>query len=265
MKNSIKSLTTAIFLGTILCFIIASCKKKNTATQETSSNNSNGSLMLHFHTNADTNEVDTYDKVYTMTGGRKISVSLAQLYVSGIQLVRTDGSIFDVSGLNILKAMEIEQYLAGAVPSGNYKSIRFNVGLSPNTNTISPTSNDSIFNKPTMWFGNAAQPSGYVFVNFQGKIDTSANANGTVQQMQAFIYRIGTNTHLKDVMMPDQNFSIIPNQTQFLHIVVDYNKLFKGIKLNLLSNLNLYSLSDNAAALSNQIANNIPAMFSYEM
>ena len=106
---------------------------------------------------------------------------------------------------------------------------------------------------------------GYVFVNFQGKIDTSNAANNTVAQMQPFSYKIGTNVHLKNVIMPDQNYSVIPNQTQFIHIIIDYSKLFNGIKLNTAGNLNVSTVADNAGTLANQVANNIPAMFRYEM
>ncbi|MGZ3884927.1 MAG: MbnP family protein [Bacteroidia bacterium] len=261
-KKSIYILT----LAGVLCLALssASCKKKKAEDTPTPAAPANGTLMLHFHTNVDTNEVDTYNQVYVMTGGRKISVNVAQLYVSGIQLVKTDGSTYDVSGVNILKLMEVEEYMAGSVPSGNYKSIRFNVGLSAATNSTTPAANDSTLNRANMWFGTTAQPSGYVFLNFQGKIDTSAAANNSVAQMQPFKYRIGTNAHLKNISMPDQNYTVTPNQVQFVHIVIDYNKLLTGVTLNVNSNLTINTTADNALPLATQITNNIPLMFSYE-
>jgi hypothetical protein len=160
---------------------------------------------------------------------------------------------------------QTEQYLLGSAPAGNYKSIKFNVGLSPSTNALLPEPNDSTFYKPSMWFGNTVQPwQGYIFVNFQGKIDTSTAANSTIAQMQPFTYRIGTNSHLKSVTMPDQNYTVSSDQTQYIHIVIDYNKLFSGIVLHNASNLNVVTTTDNGGALANQIANNIPLMFQYE-
>lgn len=212
--------------------IISSCKKKDsTTTPTTPTTPANGTVMLHLHTNVDTNEVDTYGQVYVMSGGRKISVDIAQLYLSGIQLVKADGSTYDIGSLNLLKVMENEEYMLGSVPAGNYKSIKFNVGLTAATNSTTPAANDSTLNKPAMWFGSTAQPSGYVFVNFQGKIDTSTAANLPVAQMQSFMYKIGTDAHLKNVSMPNQNYSVVPNQTQFIHIVIDYSKLFTGYSL----------------------------------
>lgn len=255
--------TIAIVSLLSLALAFSSCKKKKNEDTPTPAP-ANGTLFLHFHTNADTNEVDTYNQVYVMSGGRKISVSIAQLYVSGIQLVKSDGSTYDVSGVNILKLMQEEQYVAGSVPSGNYKSIRFNVGLAPSTNSSTPAANDSTLNRPNMWFGSSAQPSGFVFVNFQGKIDTSAAGNNTTAQMQPFNYRVGTNAHLKNVAMPDQNYSVVPNQAQYVHIVIDYAKLFNGITLNVNSNLTMTSVSDNSLPLATQLTNNIPLMFTYE-
>jgi len=261
MKKNIKYL---FYIASLLAITLFSCKKKDPPAPTPEPPPANGTVMLHLHTNADTNEVDTYNQIYTMTGGRKISVSIAQLYVSGIQLVKSDGSVLDISGLNILKLMQVEQYLLGSVPVGNYKSIRFNVGLSASTNSSVPAAGDSTLNRANMWFDGSAQPSGYIFMNFQGKIDTSAAGNGTAAQMQPFTFRIGTNAHLKNVSMPNQNYTVVSNQTQYIHIVIDYNKLFTGITLHTAGNLSVNTTTDNAGTLATQIANNIPLMFVYE-
>ncbi len=261
MKKNIKN----IFAITIvLTLALTSCKKKETTPEPTPEPApANGSVYLHLHTNADTNEVDTYNQVYVMTGGRKISVSIAQLYISSIQLVKSDGTTFDIAS-NIAKTMQVEQYSLGSVPAGNYKSIRFNVGLSASTNSSTPSVSDSTLNKANMWFGTTAQPLGYVFMNFQGKIDTTTAGNGTVLQMQPFTYRIGTNARLKSVSMSDQNYTVVSNQAQYIHLTIDYNKLFSGVTLHTASNLSVATTIDNAGALSTQITNNIPLMFSYE-
>ncbi len=252
-------------MASVLTIALTACKKKTTTPDPTPEPPpANGTVFLHLHTNVDTNEVDTYvTQTYTMTGGRKISVNIAQFYISSIQLVKSDGSTFDISG-NICKLMQVEQYNLGSVPAGNYKSIKFNVGLSASTNTSSPALSDSTLNKANMWFGATAQPSGYIFANFQGKIDTSTAANGTLSQMRPFSYRIGTNVHLRSITMPDQNYTVSSNQTQYIHITVDYNKLFNAIVLHTVANLSVYTVADNGSVLSNQVANNIPLMFSYE-
>ena len=47
-----------------------------------------GQLYFHLHTNIDTSEVQGYDSITTSSTGRKISLSLAQLYISNIKLVK---------------------------------------------------------------------------------------------------------------------------------------------------------------------------------
>jgi len=115
-----------------------------------------------------------------------------------------------------------------------------------------------------MWFGNAAQPQGFVFLNVQGKIDTTALANGTENQMVPFAYRIGTAAGIKPVAMPDQNFSVFPDQIEYVHLVINYMKIFKGIDLSKAGNLSVQSTTDNSGSVATQIVNNIPGMFSYE-
>ncbi len=260
--------TTLLLYGLILSISFLSCKKKTTEPESTPvvvGTFPDGIIKLHFHTNVDTIEVGAYDTLYIMANGRKISVDLAQLYVSNIQLVRENDSLYDLSGTKILKLRQVEEYLAGGAHAGNYKSIRFNIGLAPSTNSSTPFANDSTLNKPMMWFGSTVQPDGYVFVNFQGKIDTSNAANCTVAQMQPFSYKIGTNANVKNVSMPVQNYTVASSQVTYIHIVIDYNKLFNGIQLNNAANLIKNRASDNGNSLATQLANNIPAMFSYEM
>jgi hypothetical protein len=224
-----------------------------------------GNLYLHLHPYIDAVEVYGYNIVYTTTTeGRKISLTLAQYYVSNIQLVKSDGSLYPIADTVKLKLQEVDTYFIAKVPSGNYKSIRFAVGLDPASNLKDPSSS-AILNRSEMWLGSAAQPDGYVFFNVQGKIDTSAAANGTIAQMQPFSYRIGTNANYKLVTMPDANYSVLPNQTQYVHLLVDYSKLFNGIQLNNAANLSVDSAVDNATGLAAAIRDNIPSMFSYEL
>ncbi len=260
MKNTIK-LFTAVFISALV-FAFNSCKKDTPAPAAPLAN---GILLFHLHTNVDTAEVPDYVTLNIMSSRRKIFVTKAQLYISGIQLVKVDGSLLDVPGVIVLKKLQAEVCSVGSVPSGNYQSVKFNVGLSPAVNGAVPAVSDSALNQPGMWFGASAQPSGFTFVNFEGSIDTAANANSSVAQMQPFSYKIGTNANLKNVVMPVQNFTVLPNQVQYVHMIIDYNKLFNGIQLNANSNLIMNTVTANGTALGTQIANNIPLMFKNEM
>jgi hypothetical protein len=262
MKKNIQLLTIAFAAS--VCLTVSACKKDKKEDTTPTPVVTTGTIAFHFHTNVDTVEIEDYDSVNIMTGGRQITVSKAQLYVSNIQLVKLDGSTVDISGVIKLKTKEIEEYELGHVPAGNYKSVKFNVGLSATTNAATPAAADSTLHQPGMWFDPMmAQPDGFVFVNFQGTIDTTTAANGSV--LVPFFYKIGTNANLKTVTMPDQNFTVSPNQIQFVHMTIDYAMLFDGIKLNNINNLTMNTIAANATALGTQLANNIAMMFSYEM
>ena len=170
-----------------MMLIVSSCGSKDTITPATPT----GTFMFHLHTDIASNEVDAYGETYAMASGRKMSLNLAQLYISGVQLVKSDGTTVDVSG-NVLKVFETEEFLVGNAPVGNYTSVKFKVGLNAATNLLNATSTDTLLNRKEMWFGNAPQPDGYVFLNLQGTIDTSAALNKTPVP---FTYKIGTNAH----------------------------------------------------------------------
>jgi hypothetical protein len=257
MKTKKNIQIVIVSLIAMIALTLNSCKKADTTPTP-----ANGIFYFHLHTNVDTAEVGSLGAVYTMTSGRKITVTKAQLYLSNIQLVKFDGSLYTVPGVYILKRQEEEVYSVANVPSGNYISVRFNVGLNPTQNALTPVAADSTLNQPAMWFGATAQPSGFVFVNFQGTIDTTTAGTGTL--LYPFSYKIGTNTNLKNVLMPNQNFAVSPNQIQYVHIIVDYSKLFTGIQLNNNSNLMMNTIAANATGLGVQLTNNIPLMFRYE-
>lgn len=242
----------------------ASCKKKDDDTTPPATTPT-GTVMLHLHEYIDIDEIDAYNIVYTTSAGRKISVSLGQLYITGVQLVKSDNSTVDLP-VKLLKVLEAESYTLGTVPTGNYKTIRFKVGLDPATNAENPgtPADSAILNRSEMWLGATAQPDGYTFFNVQGKIDTTTGMTATTAQMQPFVYKIGTNAHYVQVQMPDHPFTVLPDQAEFVHLYADISKLFNGIQVNHAANLSVSSAADNANPIATSIANNIPGIFSYE-
>jgi hypothetical protein len=246
----------------ILSAAFFSCKKEKVQADE-KPETPTGIFMFHLHTYLDNNEVDLYNIPYTTIDGRTISLSLAQLYISDVQLVKPDGSTYDFAGKKILKIFEKDTYLVGDVPIGNYRSFRFKVGLNSSANAQLPAdpADSSILNRPEMWLGNTAQPDGYVFMHVQGTIDTTSDLSGG---MAPFTYKIGTNAQIKQVNMPDKNFTVLEGQVMYGHLWIDYNKLFAGVALNQAANLSVKTAADNASANAVKIANNIPSMFIYE-
>ena len=246
--------------------ILSSCSKEGITSNTTNTQNNTpptGTVMFHLHTYIGDQEVDLYNIDYTTLEGRGMSLSMTQMYISEIELVKLDGTTYQIPLKRILKVFEAESYLAGNVPIGNYKTIRFKIGLDPTTNALDPKSSvDSvILNKPEMWFSQTAQPDGFVFLNIQGKIDTTFDMTGT---KAPFSYKIGTNANYIPVVMPDKSYTISKDQIFYQHIYIDYSKLFSGVQLNQLSNLSVNTPSENVNPIVTTLKNNIPTMFIYE-
>src|ERR1051326_3679934 len=116
-----------------LFLLTAACKKKNDEQLAPSPSPQKGSLFFHLHTNIDTSEVEYGDTAMT-ADGRKVTLSLAQLYLSGIKLIKTDGGAVPLDNVYVLKTADKEQYLLGDALAGDYVSVSFNVGIDAATN-----------------------------------------------------------------------------------------------------------------------------------
>lgn len=256
MKTKTLNRFFILISATLFCLLISCSKENNTIV------NTPGTLALHLHTFADTTEVENYGDTLILSDGRHLVVHTAQLYISNIQLIKLDGSVIAAPPTIILLKQGLEEFEVGTVPSGNYKSIRFDVGLMDSINAATPSVYNLILHQPSMWFGSSAQPDGFVFVNFQGLIDTSARLNGNA--LTPFAYKIGTTSHRTTVTMPDQPYTVVPNQQAIRHVSAIYSRLFENIDLSDAGNLTITTVAQNAGSAAQKIAANIVNMFEYE-
>lgn len=246
------------FLFSLLIF--SACDKKDDDHKEAPV--PTGTLLFHMHSYIGENEVEDYGFSYSTESGRAVSLSLGQFYISDIEVVKLDGSVYALSDTVLLKTLDTETYAAGKIPVGNYKGLRFKIGLKTATNALNPSaSKDSLaLSHSEMWFGNTAQPDGYAYLVVKGSIDTTSDNSG---DMQPFSYKIGTNENYVQVTLPEQNFTILENQAEYAHLGVDFSKLFSGVQLNQSSNLSVEK-ADNSSVLAKKITANIPLMFKYD-
>jgi len=254
MNTKLYKLPFLIAIVSLVCFLSA-CSKKNNPAPATPM----GVVYFHIHTDIDTNEVDS-GVVAKDASGRHFQLNLAKFYLSGIVLYKADGSTYTLNNVYILKDMENEVYYADSVPTGNYTSVSFNVGLDAAANAKAPSGYvpSNVLSSTSMWFGSTSE--GYIFMNVQGLADTTVAQTGPVNS--PFNYLIGTSAMLKNVKMPamDAAMSVVTNQVAYVHIVADYGKLLSGIDFKTQSNASPYV----NAATAMQIDNNIPNMFRYE-
>ncbi|WP_018342026.1 MbnP family protein [Cytophaga aurantiaca] len=248
---------TAVFFS----IIFTGCKSNDPAPSNTTVETA--PISLHLHTYIGSNEVELYNAVYQTDEGRKMSLSFSQLYISNIKLVKFDGGIYEVGDTILLTNIVDQVYKLGNVPVGNYKSIRFDVGLPANLNAQTP-SGTGILNDPDMWFSNTAQANNYIFMNAVGKIDTTAAKDAADADMVPFVYKIGTNSNIVHVSMPNQTVSVQPNTMAYIHMEADYAELFAGLDLKKNDNLSIATKADNTSSLVIDITANMANMFKYE-
>jgi hypothetical protein len=241
----------------VLFLFLAGCKPDATTS-------TTAMLMLHLHTNIDTNEVDPGTS-YHNWAGRNVQLTRAQYYLSNFVLTRTDGSTVNVNG-RILNTWGTEEYMVGNIPTGTYKSISFRVGVDAANNHTDPAAHVSTdvlaTQSPSMHFVDLT--TGYIFMAVEGLVDSSAAGTGT--PTKTFSYHIGTDALLGAVTMGDHSvwpytvYTATAGSSMTVHLIADYGKLFNGIDMN--AN-NVTNTTDNLP-LATSLAHNISSMFIYE-
>ncbi|MGN6648208.1 MAG: MbnP family protein [Cytophaga sp.] len=255
----------------MLALLAAACKPSKEDPSSPANTVVTAPLNLHLHTYIGATEVDGYDIVYRTVDGRKLSLSMAQVFLSDIELVKFDGSTYAVKDTVLLANPAEQVYKLGNVPVGNYRTIRFKAGLLPAVNAQVPSGTGGPLNNQTMWFTTPAQTENYIFMNCSGKIDTTVAMSAADADMVAFTYKIGTDPQLKQIVMPNQTFTVQPNATGYVHMLADYSILFNGVDLLDPANLSITTAAQNSWPetgaqwpISVTVADNIVNMFRYE-
>jgi hypothetical protein len=256
-QNNTTRIAGIIALSLITSGIFTSCKKSTSAP-------ATGTFYFHIHTNIDTSEVDDAAALYRDATGRHFGLSEAQFYISSITLHSATGSTYTFPDTYVLKNIDSEQYLVGTAPIGTYTSVSFNVGLDAATNATTPTTHGAgtPLANSDMWYGTTTQ--GYKFLLIKGFADTTTGQTGT--NLVHFSYAVGSSANLKVVNMPTRSGSLAPyvltkDGNEYIHMICDYGALLSVINFKTQDSTDTYT-ADPATATA--IANNIPAMFSYE-
>ena len=229
----------------VVVLTINSCKKTdNSTTQPT---NLVGELYLNIEANMNTTVIDSGIVAHD-SAGRRIQCNLAQFYISGIKFKKADGTYYTPTpSVYLLHKMSNITYFINTVPAEDYLSVSFNVGIDSATNTKNPStfisSSPLYLQQPSMWFGSTFQ--GYIFLNANGLVDTSANNNGTVNY--PFTLQLGTNAELMNITMPDRPFTVLAGTSQYVNIIADYGKLFSGISFLTFNVSNNWNISPSTS------------------
>jgi hypothetical protein len=152
------------------------------------------------------------------------------MYFSNFTLL-TDTGVVSLPDSYVLYNALDKQFSVHDAPAGSYSGLRFYLGIDSVTNyTTLPAdyqpSKPLSSQVPIMhWSWN----TGYIFLRFDGTVDTTQPADNTLDEGMAF--HIGTHEFLTPIEM-GQTFSIADSGTTELTMQIDYEKFFDGIDLS---------------------------------
>lgn len=226
MKNK-KLLSYALLISSVI-FSASSCKKdKEEETVEPTATEQN--LRLHIHTQVG-NQFADYTSTFAQASGRKFTLSDFRYYISGIVLIKADGSEFPISGKVLLVKPSVQDYALGMVPVGDYKGIRYTMGLDSATNHSNPTvyssENPLAIQTPSMHW---SWSSGYIFTKVEGLCDTTLAANGPANY--PFFFHVGTDMMKRSINFSSSSFTVTGTEEKEVALVFDLKKVLQNIDL----------------------------------
>ena len=251
----------------IITIIISVAALGITACHKTPSASPMGTIMMHLHSNIDTNEIDDTTALYRDATGRHFGLQTAQFYISNVKLQNVDGSVYTILNALVLKNIDSETYVIGTAPIGIYSSVTFDVGLDNTSNSEQPYAftNTGYVSNATMYYDST---QGYMAMKLLGFADTTAAQTGA--NRVPFLYEIASAIDRKTVTMPTRGtgtyasypvYTVINGGTTYIHVICDYGKLLAGIDFKTQDNTDTYTSNPGTATI---IANNITSMFRYE-
>jgi hypothetical protein len=209
---------------TLLSFNFSSCKKDEEIHDHTATT---GLFKVEFEHSFDGAEF-SFDSTYIDAQGDTLHFSKFDYYISNLQLVKSDGSIWSQpESYFLIKSSDDLSRLISIVdvPAGDYTGINFSIGVD-STHNVSGAQTGALDPANEMfWDWN----TGYIFIKAEGTITTFFQAN-------VFEYHIGgfqTANATNCVRKVSQTFggstlTIAPNTAPQIHMAVDLSRFFNG-------------------------------------
>lgn len=231
-----------------VAFLLAGCKPD----AELRPNNATVNLNAKFGT-ADLIK----DTIYTLSNGQRIKPQVVKMYLSNITGIKTDGTEVAIKDVAFFDFTNNTFSFKNTLADGNYKALKFGIGLNPVQNatdpsTIADTTNPLHLNYGMWWTAGLK----YVFTRFEAKTDTTTNASGSSFGWY-ILYHIGLDENYKMVTLT-KDFTI-NKDANTITISCDYKTLFDGSgALNIITDKSTHSgsaekpITDKVAALYQQ-------------
>lgn len=161
-------------------------------------------------------------------GGVPVAFSHTAIYLSNFTLLADTGEVLIPDSYVLYQAAD-DTFSFPEVPVGEYQGIKFYVGIDSTTNHANPATYEQTHplspKVPNMhWSWN----TGYIFLRFDGEVDTSQPSDNILDEGLAF--HIGSDPFLTEIEF-SKNFTIEDGAKRELQMELDYAQFFDNITL----------------------------------
>jgi hypothetical protein len=167
----------------ILASTFISCKKED-ENNTTNTGNAMEFKLDHFWGNTYTTGFTLNKNYYHTKVGDSIQFSMLKYYVTNIELEKLDGTFWKESeSYHLIDASkgQMDKFDIKNIPSGEYKSIKFKIGVDSTRNVSGAQTGALAVENGMFWSWN----TGYIFVRAEGSSPKITDNNGN------FVYHLG--------------------------------------------------------------------------
>ncbi len=197
----------------ILVLLITACKKDSDSPEPAPVVNE-PTVTLSF---AVDNQALLFDSIlYTNAAGNNYSVTRLQFYLSAFEFENTDGTFTKFDSVIYVDALinKSPAFSVPKLPFGNYKSLKFLIGLDSATNIVNGLPN-TIDNFNMVW--PSFMGGGYHFMKLEGKFNLNATAYG-------YAMHVGRNANVVPINIV-KNFSV-SNEGNLINLKMNINEWY---------------------------------------
>lgn len=227
-------LSPSVILVTVFLVTFSSCKKDDTINP-----NEKSKVSFEFDNIAGSVDLTLNTTDYTNAAGESFKVTKFDYYVSNIELIKTDGTVYTVpqnDSYFLVKEDNAasQKFTINNVPVGDYNKVRFVIGVDSLRNTLDVSQRTGVLDPAAGGLGMYwSWNSGYIFVKLEGTSPASTRPGNTFQ------YHIGgfggmTARTINNIKTTTLDFPVgstarvrvgtLPE----IHVLADVLKMFRG-------------------------------------
>lgn len=249
-----------LLLFTAVLLFFSSCEKDPPID-----NGGEQDATINFIAQADGQDLIFYQD-YTAPLNYRYQVETFRFYLSNIELINSNNEVIEVEDIALLKFREdqrtspvVPQQITAQIPVGNYKELRFDLGVDENRNGQDPAQYDrehplSIY-QGMHWDWN----TGYIFLKLEGRVDSLPGGNGQLDK--SLLYHIGLNELRRSVSL-DIDFKVEQGENlAALNLGVDIHKIFASASDTINISSEGYTQTMDVKPLAIRVADNASQSF----